>query len=350
MHRLKELDVLRGFAALNVMLYHYTSRYFEIFQIQNQSKFEWFFGHHGVELFFMISGFVIFMSLQNVKNIKEFILKRAIRLYPAYWICILITLFFSVIYNMPRSDDFSYFQILMNFTMIQGIFEIPNIDGVYWSLLAELFFYFLMSTLYYLNLLKNIKIIAIIWLIWMILNKSGLFPFGEYFLNLKYGMFFLAGIFFYNLKFKKGDFFDHLIILSCLFTAIYVNGKTYNLIIYPIWFATFYLFIGGKLSYFNWAPLLFLGSISYPLYLLHQNIGYALITYLYTYFPNYFIVILSTSLMMFLLAWLVIKYLENPLSLFLKHKFLSNLNLSEKSKISTDLNHFSHKNALEKSR
>jgi hypothetical protein len=54
--------------------------------------------------------------------------------------------------------------------------------------------------------------------------------------------------------------------------------------------------------------------------------------------------------MMFLLAWLVIKYLENPLSLFLKHKFLSNLNLSEKSKITTVLNHFSHKNALEKPR
>jgi putative nucleotidyltransferase with HDIG domain len=49
---------------------------FEISQkIQNEMQFEWFFGHHGVELFFMISGFVIFMSLQHVKNIKEFVVK-----------------------------------------------------------------------------------------------------------------------------------------------------------------------------------------------------------------------------------------------------------------------------------
>lgn len=347
MHRLKELDVLRGFAAINVMLYHYTNRYFEIFNIQNSLKFDWYFGHHGVELFFMISGFVIFMSLQNIKNIKEFILKRIIRLYPAYWICIIITFLLSIIYKNSRSGDFSFFQIAMNFTMFQGIFEIPNIDGVYWSLLPELFFYILMGTLYYINCLKNIKVIAVFWLAWMILNKSGLFPFGEYFLNLKYGMFFLAGILFYDLKFKNGGIIDHFLIINCLFTAIYVNVSTYNLFIYPLWFAIFYLFIYGKLQFFNWRPFLFLGSISYPFYLLHQNIGYALINYLYAYISNYFIVISSTIALMVLLAWIVKQYLENPISLYLKHKFLSDLKLKENQIIEKDLGQFAPKNALD---
>jgi peptidoglycan/LPS O-acetylase OafA/YrhL len=337
MHRLKELDVLRGFAALNVMVYHYTSRFIEIFKIQNPPIFDWYVGHVGVELFFMISGFVIFMSLQNVKNIKEFIVKRLIRLYPAYWICIIITLVIATFYKIPRSDNFSHFQIVMNFTMIQGLFEIPNIDGVYWSLLPELFFYLLMAILYYIKVLKNIKTIAIIWLFWMILNKSGILPYGEYFLNLKYGMFFLAGIFFYNLRFKGSDKVAHFIVISCLLTGIYVNEATYNLIVYPILFAIFYLLINDRLKLFNWTPLLFLGSISYPLYLLHQNIGYALINYIYSYFPNYFIAIIFTIATMFLLAWLVKNYLENPVSLFLKHQFLTKAKTQEIHQIKREI-------------
>lgn len=334
MDRLQELDVLRGFAALNVLLYHYTFRYFEIFKVDERPRVEWFFGHHGVELFFMISGFVIFLTLQNIKDTKEFILKRFIRLYPTYWICLLITLLFSIFYNVSRGGDFTFIEILMNFTMIQGIFEIPNIDGVYWSLLPELFFYALMAFLYSTKLLKNIRVIAVIWLFWMILNKSGFFPYGEFFLNLKYGMFFIAGIIFYNIKFKSANLIDYVIILMCLFTAFYVNGLSYNIVVYTIWFLVFFLFVKGKLKLFNWKPLLFLGSISYPLYLLHQNIGYALISYFYLFIPNYFILSITVSAFMFLLSWVVMKFLEKPLSLFLKQRFILNSNIVAKSQIS----------------
>ena len=345
MDRLKELDVLRGFAALNVMLYHYTSRYFELFNIKNPIQYEWYFGHHGVELFFMISGFVIFMSLQNIKNIKDFVLKRAIRLYPVYWICILITLSFSIFFSSARSADFSFFQILMNLTMIQGIFEIPNIDGVYWSLLPELFFYTLMGALYYFNLLKHIKLIGLFWLVWMILNKAGILPYGEFFLNLQYGMFFLAGILFYNLKFNNSGLLDRFLIISCLFTAFYVHGLSYNLYIYPIFFWIFNLFVQGKLRIFNWSPLLVLGSISYPLYLLHQNIGYALISDFYAFLPNYTLVIFLTISLMILLAYLVKKYLEDPVSQYLKQKLIVNKKVEEKTFIEKEVPAFSTKNS-----
>ena len=159
MHRLKELDVLRGLASLNVVIYHYTSRYREIFQHQYPIKYDWYYGHVGLELFFMISGFVIFMTLQKVNSVKEFAYKRSMRLYPAYWICICITLLIASIWDVARTQDLTFFQILMNFTMIQGVFEVPNIDGAYWSLIPELFFYTLMGLLYYFGLLKNIRII-----------------------------------------------------------------------------------------------------------------------------------------------------------------------------------------------
>lgn len=322
MHRLKELDVLRGLASLNVVIYHYTSRYREIFQHQYPIKYDWYYGHVGLELFFMISGFVIFMTLQKVNSVKEFAYKRSMRLYPAYWICICITLLIASIWDVARTQDLTFFQILMNFTMIQGVFEVPNIDGAYWSLIPELFFYTLMGLLYYFGLLKNIRIIALVWISWMLLNRQGILPYGEYFLNLKYGMFLLSGIFFYKIKYNKSNYIDHLIIICCFFTALWVNQKPGNIYAYPFIFSLFYLFIYGKLKVLNLSPLLFLGYISYPLYLLHQNIGYSLIRSFKVYIPNDFLVILLTLSIILVLAWIVKKYLEKPIITYLNSKFL----------------------------
>jgi peptidoglycan/LPS O-acetylase OafA/YrhL len=322
MHRLKELDVLRGLASLNVVLYHYTSRYREIFQHEYPIKYDWYYGHVGLELFFMISGFVIFMTLQKVNSVKEFAYKRSLRLYPAYWICICITLLIASVWDVARTQDLTFFQILMNFTMIQGIFEIPNLDGAYWSLIPELFFYTLMGTFYYFGLLKNIRIIAFIWIVWMLLNRQGILPYGEYFLNLKYGMFLLSGILFYKIKYNNGNYIDHLLIISCWLSAIWVNRMDGNVYAYTFIFSLFYLFIYGKLKVFNLSPLLFLGYISYPLYLLHQNIGYSLISSFKVYIPNDFVVILITLSIMFFLAWIVKRYLEKPIITYLNTKYL----------------------------
>jgi len=336
MQRLKELDILRGFASLNVVIYHYTSRYRDIFQHQYPVKYDWYFGHVGLELFFMISGFVIFMTLQKVNSVKEFSFKRFTRLYPAYWICICITLLISTFWKMPRTEELTYFQILMNFTMIQGVFEVPNIDGAYWSLVPELFFYTSMGIFYYLGWLRNIRLIAVIWLTWMLLNSLGILPIGEYFLNLRYGMFLLSGILFYKVKFNNGNLIDHLLIMFCLFTAIWVNQMPGNIYAYPCLFGLFYLFIYGKLKVLNWSPLLFLGYISYPLYLLHQNIGYAMISSFKFYIPNEFIVILLTLSIMFFFAWIVKKYLEKPIVNYLNARFLSKFKLDKEALINTE--------------
>jgi len=331
MKRLKELDILRGFASLNVVVYHYTSRYRDIFHHEYPEKYDWYFGHVGLELFFMISGFVIYMTLQKVNSVQEFSFKRLTRLYPAYWICIIITLLISSFWKMPRSEELTNFQILMNFTMIQGVFEIPNLDGAYWSLVPELFFYTLMGVIFYLGWLKNIRLIAVIWLIWILLNKLEVLNIGEYFLNLRYGMFLLAGILFYKIKFNKGNLIDHLLIIICLFTAIWVNQMPYNIYAYPFLFFLFYLFIYGKLKVLNLAPFLFLGYISYPLYLLHQNIGYAMINTFKIYLGNDFLAILLTLSIMFFFAWIVKKFLEKPIITYLNAKYLPRFKLKQES-------------------
>src|SRR6185436_18721223 len=97
--RIGEVDALRGLAALAVVFYHYGQRYRELgadaylsakFPGQfpmNGEPLAWVsWGHYGVQLFFMISGFVILMTISKVRSLKEFALLRFVRLYPAFWV------------------------------------------------------------------------------------------------------------------------------------------------------------------------------------------------------------------------------------------------------------------------
>ena len=82
--RIYELDAFRGIAAMAVVLYHYSTRYNEIFDVTSFLNFS--FGWMGVPLFFILSGFVITLSVNRCKSPFEFLYRRFIRLYPTYWI------------------------------------------------------------------------------------------------------------------------------------------------------------------------------------------------------------------------------------------------------------------------
>lgn len=74
--RIKELDSIRGIACLMVVLFHYTTRYAIIFDTDKTTEIlDFKYGGLGVSLFFMISGFVIYLSIINVKDVKTFLLK-----------------------------------------------------------------------------------------------------------------------------------------------------------------------------------------------------------------------------------------------------------------------------------
>jgi len=66
--RLVELDALRGIAATLVMLFHYTSQYERLYGHEAAPAFTVPWGHYGVNLFFMISGYVIFMTLHRIRQ------------------------------------------------------------------------------------------------------------------------------------------------------------------------------------------------------------------------------------------------------------------------------------------
>ncbi len=92
--RVSELDLLRFFAAFSVLLYHYTFRGYAAGDMSIMpypllapiSKY----GYLGVDLFFLISGFVILMSASS-GSLKRFAISRIVRLYPAFWVCCTVT-------------------------------------------------------------------------------------------------------------------------------------------------------------------------------------------------------------------------------------------------------------------
>src|SRR4030095_2287642 len=88
--RIGELDALRGLAALAVMIFHYTGHYGKNVGHVDRPLLELALGNYGVQLFFMISGFVIFMTIEKTRTAMDFVVTRFSRLYPAYWASLLI--------------------------------------------------------------------------------------------------------------------------------------------------------------------------------------------------------------------------------------------------------------------
>lgn len=278
--RYLELDAIRGIAALMVVLYHYTVRYGQIYAFPVDPPFTFVFGQYGVQLFFMVSGFVIFLTLNNTVHAMDFIVSRFSRLYPAYWVAVILTFAAVHVFGLPgREVDLK--SAVVNLSMLQMWLGVSDVDGVYWTLAVELSFYLIMYVLYLAGQLGRITLISCVWL--------GLIVLAHYLeshqylqidwrlklmLLLQYGNLFIAGILFYRImQFNRAA--DYLVLLAALLVEYYLHGKLVLLV--AAYFGIFMLFVKGYLAKLALRPLIFLGSISYCLYLVHQNIGYIVI-------------------------------------------------------------------------
>lgn len=144
--RLAFVDTLRGIAVLSVVLQHTleqivlnqpTGSYYWAFHYALGEYFN--FGRFGVVLFFFVSGFVIPFSFPNsAAPIRDFTISRFFRLYPAYWLSIVVLLILSPIIE---GKTFPLPQVAANVTMFQMFMNVPNIRIAYWTLAVELIFY-----------------------------------------------------------------------------------------------------------------------------------------------------------------------------------------------------------------
>lgn len=313
--RINELDALRGLAALAVVFFHYTT--FEVLKEATNTLYEFKYGLLGVHLFFMISGFVIFMTIQKVKSSFEFVYKRFIRLYPVFWVCLIFTFIITSVGGIDRYERTTT-EFLINFTMIPSLLKTRFIDGAYWSLAPEILFYTFIWVVYRLRFLSKIEIICLIWLICSyLLIYSNISSTLSVLLNVKYSFLFIAGINFYKLFTKseeKERWINHFVIISSLLFCFLTNPVmvTFFCICFYI---IFYLFIYNKLSFLGEIKaFLFLGTISYPLYLIHQFFGYVIINKLVSFgMSNYLLLLIIPIGLSCFIAFIITKYIEKPI-------------------------------------
>jgi peptidoglycan/LPS O-acetylase OafA/YrhL len=293
--RLYELDLLRFVAALSVMLYHYTYRYTT--GAQNPVAFKQLgqltrYGYLGVQLFFLISGYVVLRSAQG-KTVRQFIVSRAVRLYPAFWVACTLTFVVGRLWGPAFSFlRFSAGQYLGNMTLLSGFLTISYIDGVYWSLTLELIFYFLVSLLLAYRLLPRLDLFISLWLSYVVL--AGLRIAAPHtllsaLLLPEHAPYFAAGMLFYLLQQPQGRTWRRYTLLAaCYLLAVRASVLQASdmvgafrgtirpgvlAILITCFFGALYLISSQKISW-RQAGLARLGALTYPLYLLHGSIGF----------------------------------------------------------------------------
>lgn len=286
--RLPMLDLLRFFAALSVVFYHLTYRPNE------PALFTWLqpftkFGYLGVDVFFIISGFVILWSALG-RSVPQYLISRVSRLYPSFWVAILVTSATLLVLRPDRLQPL--WAIAVNFTMMPSYFGGPDhyVDSVYWTLAIELKFYFLVLLVLLFRQSAHIERWAWVWLVVTaacylpqmphVVQSLSIFPYGAYF---------IAGSTFY-LMWRHGPSPWRAMalcicyLLICL-TALHkrpdfiheVTPDTAWVVVgvVTLGFATFTAIALRLLRELKSRFWLSLGAFTYPVYLVHNEVGKA---------------------------------------------------------------------------
>lgn len=298
-----ELDYIRFFAAFCVMALHYWIRGFA--KNDNISPFHFPNAGHivqyyylAVNLFFMISGFVIFMSIDKIdlsatKNNRDrfkdsinFLRSRALRLYPAFWFCCTLT-FVSVKLFTPDLIPLSFARYIANLTLLNGAINIGDIDGPYWTLWVEIKFYLLIGLAIATGVIRHpIALISALTCISISNYQIESNIINSIFFT-SYLPYFCAGATFLLIKRKVLKYGAIPLLIANFYAgfqydAIRLAEKEIHygfpflkqdLIIYLTSFFAIMLMIGkiGQNRYPRIATAA--GAISYPLYLIHNNVG-----------------------------------------------------------------------------
>lgn len=288
--RLASLDWLRLSAALTVVLYHLawqgTLGAGAYVDVGFASGFWLRYGHFAVQLFFLISGFVIATMLTD-RTAMAFARRRMLRLWPAYAACVSLTAL-ALWLNGDASHAVSGAGWLANLTFVAPAFGFPFMDDVYWSLVLELIFYGWVAVAIATRLLPRYLVPAIAG--WMALALANELLINDAVLRVvaitRYAPWFAVGMLAAHLRLRPlhaqawgvlavalaasfhATFSEHLMLVMQfglepdVRSAAWANAITLGLFACALALPH----RSGRLS-------LGLAALSYPLYLLHRTIG-----------------------------------------------------------------------------
>ncbi|WP_433371288.1 acyltransferase family protein [Actinoplanes sp. CA-142083] len=337
--RLAVIDGLRLMAALMVALYHYAgyaSGVHDAWGVES-STFGWVhhvagYGFLGVQLFFIISGFVICMSCWG-RTPSAFLRSRITRLYPAYWGAVLLTTAVLTLWPTVREPQDGNV-VLLNLTMLEHPLGQPEVDGVYWTLWNEALFYLLFTGLVWRGLtLRRTTLFCYGWLISSVVVANSDSDLLRTILQPDFAPFFVAGITLYLIhRFGPDTLLWGLLGTSFLLAQYWTVGRMVSvskkeldfqlspvigILLITAFFAVMTVIALGWTARVRWRWLTTAGLLTYPFYLLHECIGWTLIHALRHSAPRP-VVFLATLVAMLGAAWLLHRLVERPVARVLR--------------------------------
>lgn len=337
--RLYEIDALRITAAVAVVIYHYVFSGYAGgatkvgFPLADEIAR---FGYLGVDMFFMISGFVVLLSAWN-RRPGAFLVSRIIRLYPAFWVAVTITALISVTLGMGKYPV-TFVQYLANLTMFNSLPDIPNIDVVYWTLWAEIRFYAIIFVLAWIGITRS-RVIGVLWgwLALTFLLQSGLLPasvhsLADLVVQSQFSHYFIAGMALCMVyRFGPSAQLATIVLLSFV-NAVYrgiefagkvgtryqteINSAVVVGVIVAIFIVLFLisLRVTQRLGR-PWFAVA--GALTYPLYLIHAHVGFIVFDRLGDVVQRH-VLLIGTVVLMCLAAYAINVAVERPLAPRLK--------------------------------
>lgn len=287
-NRISQLDIMRGLTCLWIVLFHYTSRFYVYYDQPKCWRVDVLFADDVVKLFFAISGFVIFMKLEKTKRPLDFIVSRFSRLFPIFWLTLFMASMLILRFQIPYFGPVTLNSFLINATMLPSFFNTQFIDGIYWTLSVELVFYAIMFFIFVFRSLHSTHIIASVLLVVSCaivqMSRMGIIEaeFANSFLRIAWFFpWFSVGIAAYQFYRDKRIMFKGFLLLTMAFVAILFTADTRYQQFVDGGVAALFLAVLFYKPHPFMKPLVFLGAISYTLYLIHQSVGFVLVTNFY---------------------------------------------------------------------
>lgn len=297
--RIAYLDSLRGLAILMVVAFHAYARWPAImpygadFAEVPIFKYGWL----GVPLFFLISGFVILMTLETCSGVRQFLYRRWLRLFPGMLLVSVLVFASAPLFPERPAGQPGWVDLLPGLLFVepdwlQFLLRTPVVplEGAFWSLFVEFKFYVLGAMLFF-ALRRSFFVHALLmlfaaYLASRLLGKWVPEPYGKMpfylfdALSLSYFGWFAAGAAYY--RFVQSGRWGHVgwALAASLFSAAAISEKAVDAFVAALVVAALFAALVASpalQAWFDNRVLRFFGAISYPLYLMHENMMVSLV-------------------------------------------------------------------------
>ncbi len=337
--RIASVDYLRGMMAISIMLYHYIT-----WSGVEYSQFMNVFSIYGVSIFYILSGLSLALAYDkqaaSLQNLRCYIIKRIFRIFPLFSIAVTATIILKYVQYIILNKEFnaSIYEIILNYSLVFGFVDTSlylPIGG--WSIGNEMVFYALFPVIMFFVVKRmNFALYFSYLMALFVYVYFAFFMFGETATSLEkwykyinpFNQLFLfysgvmIALLFSGIRVSRliGSFF--IVAIFSIFIFYPVGGEREDLtegvarlLLTFLSISLVFLIYRTKLSIHKTLGnrLLFLGKVSYSVYLLHPLVGLPM-AFVFEYFglgvPFSYLISIMVTLYISHLSY---KYVEMPM-------------------------------------